>query len=307
MGLAPSAPPEVVVGQNLIFNGDGEYDRGFTTHNRFDQYVSGWIDPGAGQNNPRMTLVEYGNGHWLGAGDPGPDDRGVNMFIGGTQADSRLSQTIDVSDLAAEIDAGRIEYELSAYLGGAGSDDDLARFSARFLDADGEFLQFGQLESVSAVDRGNQTALLLRQQDGPVPIGTRGVEVTLVMTRLSGTDNNGFADNLSLVFRATGGPPSDLNGNGFVDFEDLTVLLANWNKNVAAIDGNLVDPAGTPVNFEDLTVLLADWTGPAPGGSPEAALGAEAVPEPSGLVLLALALAGLFGGPGVRRFLRSRR
>lgn len=61
---------------------------------------------------------------------------------------------------------------------------------------------------------------------------------------------------------------ADLTCNGFVDFEDLTVLLASWNQDVAATQGNLVDAANTPVNFEDLTVLLANWTGPAPAGSP---------------------------------------
>ena len=84
--------------------------------------------------------------------------------------------------------------------------------------------------------------------------------------------------------------PSDLTNNGFVDFEDLTVLLANWNQNVTAAEGNLVDAANTPVNFEDLTVLLADWTGPGPAGSPEAALATEAVPEPSSLALAVLGL-----------------
>ncbi|MCH8044429.1 MAG: SBBP repeat-containing protein [Planctomycetes bacterium] len=63
-------------------------------------------------------------------------------------------------------------------------------------------------------------------------------------------------------------PPADLTGNGFVDFEDLTLLLSNWNEDVSAAEGNLVNPGGTPVNFEDLTVLLAAWTGPAAAGAP---------------------------------------
>ncbi|MCH8043120.1 MAG: PEP-CTERM sorting domain-containing protein [Planctomycetes bacterium] len=87
--------------------------------------------------------------------------------------------------------------------------------------------------------------------------------------------------------------PSDLNSNGFVDFEDLTILLANWNKDVGAADGNLVEPLVTVVNFADLTVLLAAWTGPGPAGAPEAALGAEAVPEPSTLILGMIATLGL--------------
>ena len=86
---------------------------------------------------------------------------------------------------------------------------------------------------------------------------------------------------------------SDLNSNGFVDFEDLTILLANWNKDVTAADGNLVEPLVSVVNFADLTVLLADWTGPGPAGAPEAALGEAVVPEPSTLLLGVIATLGL--------------
>jgi hypothetical protein len=66
--------------------------------------------------------------------------------------------------------------------------------------------------------------------------------------------------------------PADLTGNGFVDFQDLTILLANWNQEVSAAEGNLVDAGGTPVNFQDLTVLLAAWTGPGGAGAPPAAI-----------------------------------
>ncbi|MCH8043429.1 MAG: PEP-CTERM sorting domain-containing protein [Planctomycetes bacterium] len=95
---------------------------------------------------------------------------------------------------------------------------------------------------------------------------------------------------------------SDLNKNGFVDFEDLTVLLANWNTDVGLEGGNLVEPLTSVVGFPDLTVLLADWTGPGPAGSPEAALGTEAVPEPSTFVLLAL---GAMGAVALRRRRRN--
>jgi hypothetical protein len=66
--------------------------------------------------------------------------------------------------------------------------------------------------------------------------------------------------------------PADLTGNGFVDFQDLTILLAAWNQNVSAAEGNLVDAAGSPVNFADLTTLLAAWTGPGPARAPNAAM-----------------------------------
>jgi len=72
---------------------------------------------------------------------------------------------------------------------------------------------------------------------------------------------NGRIDSFIVRIASEDPLPADLTGNGFVDFEDLTVLLANWNQNVSAAEGNLVDAALTPVNFEDQTVLLAAWTG----------------------------------------------
>ncbi|MCH8048199.1 MAG: hypothetical protein IID44_31275, partial [Planctomycetes bacterium] len=83
-------------------------------------------------------------------------------------------------------------------------------------------------------------------------------------------------DEVSLGTLSLNSTPADLTGNGFVDFQDLTILLAKWNQNVSAAEGNLVDPTTTPVNFQDLTVLLAAWTGPGPAASPQAAA-AEAI------------------------------
>ena len=89
---------------------------------------------------------------------------------------------------------------------------------------------------------------------------------------------------------------SDLTGNGFVDFQDLTLLLANWNAMVAAGEGNLVDPSGSVVDFADLTVLLADWTGPGAIPSPRAVDQVAAqVPEPTAATLAMIGLMILLG------------
>jgi hypothetical protein len=59
----------------------------------------------------------------------------------------------------------------------------------------------------------------------------------------------------------------DLTGNGSIDFQDLTILLANWNRDVSAAMGNLVSPDTTRVDRADLNLLLDHWTGrPAAGG-----------------------------------------
>ena len=67
------------------------------------------------------------------------------------------------------------------------------------------------------------------------------------------------------------GPRGDLTGDGAVDFSDLTLLLANWNRTVGAGLGNLVDPLGSSIDFEDLTAMLSAWTGPTRSAAPQAA------------------------------------
>jgi hypothetical protein len=279
VGFSPTAAPAAAFGENLLFNGDAEYDRGFAVHTPFDQYASGWSDPGSGENNPRMTIVEYGAGHWPTLASPGPADRGANMFIGGTQDDARITQVVDVSDLASQIDAGDVSYALSGFLGGRDAEADLARVSARFLDAEGDLIAFGQIGPVSAAERGNQTALVERVEEGALPALTRSIEVTLVMTRLEGADNDGYADNLSLVLTATSMRlPGDADNNGVVDRADLALVAANYGLTAGATfdDGDF--NGDRRVSLADLAILQAHLT-PLPGGS------ATAVPEPGGPTL----------------------
>jgi len=76
--------------------------------------------------------------------------------------------------------------------------------------------------------------------------------------------------------------PGDANDNGFVDDDDLAVLLSNWEQDPGTITTwALGDFTGdTDVDDDDLAVLLGNWTGPPPGGA--------AVPEPATLALLGL-------------------
>ena len=126
----------------------------------------------------------------------------------------------------------------------------------------------------------NRFGLSVAISDGTALIGAPGND-----------DGAGFESGSAYLFTSAS-LAGDLTGNGFVDFADLTVLLANWDQDVGSELGNLVDSANTPVNFADLTALLAAWTGSGTTGAPGAALGAESVPEPSAMTL---ALVGLLG------------
>src|SRR5262245_5544661 len=79
VGFTPTAPPGAVFGQNLVFNGTGEYDRGFAD-GLPDQYIAGWDDPGPDM----MTVIRYdAGGGYPTPTDPGPAQRGRNFFCGG--------------------------------------------------------------------------------------------------------------------------------------------------------------------------------------------------------------------------------
>jgi hypothetical protein len=78
----------------------------------------------------------------------------------------------------------------------------------------------------------------------------------------------------------------DANLDGWVDDDDLSLLLANWQGDCSSepLRGwGLGDFNGVaPVDDDDLSLLLANWT-----GSPSAVVGS--VPEPTVLALLCLA------------------
>ena len=81
----------------------------------------------------------------------------------------------------------------------------------------------------------------------------------------------------------------NVNGDGTVDINDLTIVLANYSQTGMAwsqgcMDG---DPTGA-VDINDLTIVLANYD-----TTYGASSGIKAVPEPSSIVLLAIALIAL--------------
>lgn len=188
IGFEAMTRPEPQLGANLIFNGDAEYERGYTSYvGQPDASVPGWDDPGA------MTVIAYGAGN----GFPRKGS-GRSFFAGGgVAADAFMTQEIDVSSLAEAIDDG-VEIELSGMLGGYADQEDRAELRAVFLDAAGEELGVLSLVGGTAKTRRGRTGFEAVSAGAEVPLGTRRIRVRLDALHAEG-HNDGYADDLVLV------------------------------------------------------------------------------------------------------------
>jgi len=189
VGIEPTAPPISALDVNLVFNGDGELERGMTPG--FDASVPGWVDNGT------MTTWIYDIPDYLQKTDPGPADGGSNYFGGGT-GDTTMHQEIDLTGIAEEINWGNLTYSLTAYIGGYSSQNDCMEVLVEFFDSAGNLLLSGGIGPVYAADRNYTTGIHLHGEIGQVPADSAWVRVTLNAYLESGY-NDAYADNVSLI------------------------------------------------------------------------------------------------------------
>jgi hypothetical protein len=181
-------------GTNLVVNGDAEVDAGAKNSSTIVSPAS-WVTTG------QFDVVAYGaSGGFPDGTSPGPTDRGKNLFEGGNVAKSTAMQTISLTGASADINAGIVKYVLSAYLGGYSNQGDYATVSVAFKDANGATVGTGTtIGPVTPAQRKGTTGSIAQSAPGTVPKGATTALVTIVITRLEGTYNDGSADNVSLV------------------------------------------------------------------------------------------------------------
>ncbi|HEY8559527.1 MAG TPA: LamG-like jellyroll fold domain-containing protein [Pyrinomonadaceae bacterium] len=192
----------------LLVNCDAEGDPAAAGDGATDKDVTGWENE-IGQ----FTVVRYAatGGSFPSVSDPGPLNRGAFFFAGGQTATSSASQIISLADYAARIDAGNQQFRLSGFLGGFSNNQDDASLTATFRDANGNAMPGpAMIGPVSRAARNGQTALLYREAMGTIPAGARAVELVLLFTRVDGTYNDGYADNLSFALIEPAAVPDDL-------------------------------------------------------------------------------------------------
>jgi hypothetical protein len=113
--------------------------------------------------------------------------------------DTSMSQILDLSAYANDIDHSQASFNLSACMGGWESDNDTVLLSIDFLDYAYETV--GNRMSMAPVvnyDRGGITSLLFREMTGMVPVSTRFIKITANTIGATGPWNDGSADDIRL-------------------------------------------------------------------------------------------------------------
>ncbi|MBS4096473.1 MAG: hypothetical protein KGZ83_06505 [Sulfuricella sp.] len=183
-------------GSNLLVNGDAESVAAASSD---VTSFPGWSTDG------NVTILQYGVGDYIAPTSPGPSSRGNNFFYGGSVGSAAASQTVSLSFAATSIDSGTASYTLAGWLGGWSSQNDNVTVTATFYDASQR--QVGATATIGPVlasERGSATSLLERSTSASVPVGARSALVRMAFSRASGSSNDGYADNLSLILTQGG-------------------------------------------------------------------------------------------------------
>lgn len=217
-------------GTNLIVNPGGDFiDAEGTIQESISSYPTltdtatmfGWTvtDPGT---NSAPTTYRYdstpGSEDYPLSSEGPTDSEGnfigsENFFFGGFNANgsgaSTASQVIDVSALSADIDANRVFYTLSGWMGGYFTQADDVTITATFRDASNASVGSASIGPLTPEDRNNSREFFFRSTSGNdfVPVGTTNIEVAMLFTG-GGQSLDGYADNLSLSLGLVPAPSS---------------------------------------------------------------------------------------------------
>lgn len=168
---------------NLIFNGDGEYDRGFKDRS-LDQVISGWRDQehtGRRDGYHSMTLIKAPEDLViLDKEGNSVDEHFQNLFTGGRKGvHSSMSQLIDLTNKQSEIDNRSVNFHLSGFLGSEAGIADRMMLKAIFMDKNYDIIDTVIIEQMQNDSNSEQTILKYSEQEGFIFPGTRYVRIEL--------------------------------------------------------------------------------------------------------------------------------
>ncbi len=214
--------------ENLIINPGAELSSGA------DNYSS-LVTPNGWTTTGNFSAVKYaiGSSIDLNTQDSIAVNGGNNYFAGGpSNINSTATQTIDLSNLATQIDSSSLQANLSGFLGGWSSHDDNMTVDAKFYDENRNELGSVSLNPVLANERGNTSQLLRKSATDMIPVGTRSVDIILTAKRTGGSYNDGYADNLD--FRITSRSLQSITGTE----RDDVLVGGPGNDTIIGLGGN---------------------------------------------------------------------
>jgi uncharacterized protein (TIGR03437 family) len=186
-----------IYNQNLVKNPGAESSTGAQNFRDAQAAPIDWTVTGG------LSVGIYGNSDFLSNGDFGPVNRGKQFFYGGPgDKKSTAVQTVDLSAAATDIDAGKVRFDFSGWLGMiAGSYDTINQISlkAEFLDAASNVLLTATGPGPLQSDINFPSGLLFRQAAGFLPPNVRKARITIDLNVGSSGANGYAADNISLV------------------------------------------------------------------------------------------------------------
>ncbi|HEX3878184.1 MAG TPA: IPT/TIG domain-containing protein [Bryobacteraceae bacterium] len=186
--------PGTVLGHNLVMNPGAEVGPN-AAPSAVAPYIPGWASTSA------ETVAPYGGAGWVSTTDPGPADRGVNVFCGIRAAiTSSMYQDIDVSAASSLIDAGKVTYDVSAWLGRTASSPG-ASLKYTFFDWSTTPRQLAPTAQL-IVAQVPGSGLVNSSHGDVLPAGTRRVHIEVDLPA-----NGALADNVGFILAAPSGPP----------------------------------------------------------------------------------------------------
>ncbi len=225
--------PGMVLGTNLITNPGAETGSSVAPGS-IAANLPGWSTANG------ASVAAYGGAGWIGLTDPGPADRGVNLFCGyGGSANSY--QDLDVSAASTLIDAGQVTYQVSAWLGGTYAIS-APTLTYLFFDWTGKQLAATAQLGGSSLSHG-APGLVETSASGTLPVGTRRVHIAL-----SFGSTNSMADDIAFTLAAPNGPPVISPGG--------IVSASAFGGFTAISPGSWIEIYGT-----DLAATTGGWSG----------------------------------------------
>lgn len=243
-------PPRAVIGTNQIVNPSAEAGPAVAAP-ATAAYITGWSSANG------ASVAPYGGTGWIAPNDPGPPDRGINVFRGGL-AGANIYQDLDVSAAATMIDAGQVTFNVSAWLGGLTSVQS-PTLTYTFFDWSGK--QLAPTAQIGPVAHSG-ISLVLDEHSDRLPAGTRRAHI--VLTFPSGSS---LADNITFTLSAPGGPPvitpgGIVSASAFGGFSNIApgtwieIFGANLAAKTQSWSGDGFHDGVAPTTLGDVTVSI---------------------------------------------------